>query len=181
MARALIVIGGVLLLVGIVLGGYQAYSRYQSAVQRQQVDHYTAGVQPLAANAGKLVQQTIVPELDLFAAGQVPTGKVALDAAAWREFFLRTRTEFARVDHPGDLATVAAQFDHALAEYAQAVADMQRLAASDGPKALASARAEAKRADCDYGRAAVALTNLRRSLDLPDVATFANANAGACR
>lgn len=180
MARVLIAAGGALLLVGIVLGGYQAYSRYQSAVQRQQVDHYTAGVQPLAANAGKLVQQTIVPELDIYAAGKLPTGKFALDAAVWRQFFLRTRTEFAQVDHPGDLAGVAAQFDRALAEYAEAVADMQKLAASDGPRALANGRAEAKRADCDYGRGAVALTSLRRSLDLPDVATFANANESAC-
>jgi hypothetical protein len=180
-ARVLIAVGGVLLVVGIVLGGYQAYSRYQSAVERQQVDHYTAGVQPLAANAGKLVQETIVPELDLYAAGKVPTGKVAIDASAWRQFFLRTRTQFAQVQHPGDLAGIAQQFDRALAEYAEAVADMQQLAASDGPKALTSGRAKAKRADCDYGRAAVALTSLRRSLDLPDVATFANANATACK
>ena len=108
-------------------------------------------------------------------------GKIAIDAAGWREFFLRTRTGFARVDHPGDLESIAQQFDHALAEYAQAVAEMQKLATSDGPQALVSGRAEARRADCDYGRAAVALTSLRRSLDLPDVATFANANAAACR
>ena len=38
MARVLIAAGGVLLVVGIALGGYQAYLRYQTAVQRQQVD-----------------------------------------------------------------------------------------------------------------------------------------------
>jgi hypothetical protein len=179
-ARVLIAAGAVLLVVGLGLGGYQVYLRHQQAVERQQVDQYTAGVQPLAQHAGELVQKTIVPELDLYSLGKVPAAKIALDSAAWRLYFDRTRTDFARVAHPGDLQGIAQRFDQALAEYAQAVADVQKLAGSDGSAALAAARAEAKHADCDYGRAAIALVDLRRSLDLPDVATFTSANAGAC-
>ncbi len=178
MARALIAVGGVLLIVGIALGGYQAYLRYQDAVLRQQVDRYTAGIQPPATEAGKLVEQTIVPELDGYARGTTPAGKVALDATAWEVFFLRTRAEFARVAHPGRLAGIAHQFDQALAEYALAVAEIQKVAGSDGSQALTLGRAQARRADCDYANAAAALAELRHTLDLPDLATFP---AAGCR
>ena len=181
MARVLIAVGGVLLVLGIVLGGYQVYLRYQDAVERQQVDRYTAAIQPVASDAGRLVQETIIPEVDAYAAGRLPASKIALDAASWRVFFLRTRQQFAGVAHPGDLAPVAERFDSALAEYATSVAEIQKVAAGDPARTLAAAKAQAKRGDCDYGRAAVALTSLRRSLSLPDVATFAGANTNACR
>jgi hypothetical protein len=179
-ARVLIAAGGVLLLVGLALGGYQVYLRYQTAVQRQQVDRYTAGIQRPAELAGELVAATIVPELDAYAAGKLPAAKVAIDAGAWKIFFLRTRAEFAQTDHPDELVPIAQQFDHALAEYVAAVVEIQKVAGGDGPRALATGRAAAKRADCDYGRAAVALSELRRNLSLPDVATFAGATTSAC-
>ena len=181
-ARVLIAAGAVLLVLGVVLGGYQVYLRYQQAVEKQQVDRYTAGIQGPAQLAGQLVAQTIVPELDAYANGKLPAGKVAVDAALWRAFFVRTRAEFARVAHPGPVAAIAAQFDTALAEYIQAVTEVEKLASpSQAAEALLAGKAVAKKADCDYGRAAVALTGLRSSLDLPDVATFASANTNACR
>jgi hypothetical protein len=171
-ARVLIAAGCVLLVVGIALGADQAYLRHQQAVERQQVDSYTAGVRPLAADAGRLVQQTIVPELDAYAAGRLPADKVALDATGWQLFFQRTRAGFARVAHPGRLAAVAQRFDRALAEYVAAVAELRGVAAGDAAGALAQGRAQARRADCDYANAAAALAGLRRSLDLPDVTAF---------
>jgi hypothetical protein len=179
-ARVLIATGGVLLVVGLALGGYQVYLRYQAAVQRQQVDRYTAAIQRPAQLAGALVAETIVPELDAYAAGKVPVAKVAIDALAWKIFFMRTRAEFASTQHPDELVPIAQQFDHALAEYITAVVDIEKVAGADGPRALATGRAAAKRADCDYGRAAVALSDLRRDLSLPDVATFAGATTSAC-
>jgi len=180
-ARVLIAVGGVLLVLGIVLGGYQVYLRYQDAIERQQVDRYTAAIQPGASDAGRLVQETIIPEIDAYAAGTLPAGKIALDAASWRVFFQRTRQQFAAAAHPGDLDSVARQFDAALGEYEASVSEIQKVVAADAAQTLAAAKAQAKRGDCDYGRAAVALTSLRRSLSLPDVATFAAANTNACR
>lgn len=180
MARVFIAAGGVLLALGIALGGYQVYARYQTAVQRQQVDGYTAAVQRPAQLAGELVAQTIVPELDAYAAGTLPAAKVAIDAGTWRVFFQRTRAQFAAPAHPDGLLSIAGQFDRALAEYTAAVTEIQQVGGPAGAGALAKGRAEAKRADCDYGRAAVALTDLRRSLSLPDVATFSDANTSAC-
>jgi len=181
-ARVLIAVGGVLLVVGIALGGYQAYLRYQTAVQRQQVDGYSAAVQRPAEQAGRLVAQTIVPEIDAFVSGKLPASKVAIDAAIWKAFFTRTRQEFGRVARPDPVLGIASQFDKALAEYIQAVADLEQVAAASGAgRALATGQAEAHLADCDYGRAAVALTHLRRSLDLPDIGTFAAATTIGCK
>lgn len=181
MARVLIAVGGVLLVLGVGLGGYQIYVHYQDAVERQQVDRYTATIQPVAAGAGELVRQTIIPEVDAYAARQLPATKIALDAVSWRVFFVRTRQQFASAAHPGDLAPVAQQFDAALAEYAASMLEIQKAAAGDPTVTLATAKSEAQRADCLYGRAAVALSDLRRSVSLPDVPTFADATTTACR
>jgi hypothetical protein len=171
-ARGLIIAGSVLLVLGITLGGYQVYLRYQDAVQARQVDSYTAGILQPAQQAGALVGQTIVPELDGYAKGTTPAPKVALDATGWQLFFGRTRAAFARVAHPGSLGPIAQQFDKALGEYELAVADFRLLASTKSTAAEAAGRAEARRGDCDYAQAASSLAALRRSLGLPDVKAF---------
>ena len=173
MARALIAAGGVLLALGLVLGGIQAYQRYQAAVERQQVDAYTAAVLPPARDAGKLVSQIIVPELRSYEAGAVPGSKIASDSVAWHQFFLRTRSRFAEAPHSGSLDSIARGFDTALAEYATAVEFYGRIGdAGAAPAAMVAGNAAALAADRTYGASENQLACLRRSLGLPAVPEF---------
>lgn len=180
MARALVAVGAALLLVGLVLGGMQAYQRYQAAVERQQVDAYTAALLPAANDAGRLVSQTIVPELHAYAAGQVPGAKIAADAVGWRQAFIRTRASFAKAPHSGRLDPIAKNFDTALGEYATAMAFYTRLGdAGAAPAALAAGDTAGLTADRTYGQAESALACLRRTLGLSAVTEF-RVQSGVC-
>ena len=173
MARLLIAVGGVLLAVGLVLGGTQALHRYQTAVERQQVDAYTASVLPPARDAGRLVGQTIAPELQAYETGQVPGAKIAADAESWHTFFVSTRAAFARTSHTDRLAAIAGGFDTSLAEYATAVQFFGRLDdAGAAPAALAAGLAAAGAADRNYCEAENSLAGLRQSLGLQALPEF---------
>jgi hypothetical protein len=166
-------VGAALLALGLALGATQAFRAYQAAVERQQVDAYTAAVLPPAQDAGRLVGQTILPELTAYEAGRLPGSKIAADAAAWHRIFLRTRATFARAPHSGRLDSVARGFDRALDEYATAVELYQRLAdPGAAPAALVAGDAAAMAADQSYGRAETALACLRRSVGLAAVPEF---------
>ena len=179
MARTLIAAGAAFLALGIGLGGFQVFQRYQSAVEKQQVDAYTAAVLPPAQAAGRLVSQSIVPELSAYEASQTAGAKVAADAAAWQAAFVKTRGTFAAAAHPGKLGPIAARFDDALAKYAAAVAFFARLGdAGAAPAAFVAGETVAAAADRAYGLAVSALGCLRASLGLPLVPEFRA--AGAC-
>lgn len=165
--------GAALLVLGLVLGGIQAVQRYQAAVERQQVDAYTAAVLPAARSAGRLVSETIVPELRAYEAGRVSGAKIAADAPAWHAAFLRTRADFAKAPHSGKLDSIAGSFDMALLEYATAVEFYGRLGdAGAAPAAMTAGDAAALAADRTYGEAETALACLRRTMSLSAVPEF---------
>lgn len=171
-ARIFLAIGAALLVVGVSLGALQVVQSHQAAVERQDVARYTSGVLPPARLAGQLVAQTIVPMLDAYRHGQVPSTTVAQSAVTWRAFFERTKAAFQKVPHPGKLGPIASTFDRALTEYSKSVAYFELVQGPAAAAALQAGASEAKRADADYATAAGTLGCLRHADGLPAIREF---------